>query len=868
MRKIILLFIPVSIFVSCKTPKYSSVTKTETTEISVPDPINYRGSETRVFDLIHTRLDVHFDWEKKYMYGKATLLLKPHFYSSSELILDAKGMNLNDISLLDENNNHQKLQYKYDSLQVTISLGKEFTSKDTLRLFIDYVSKPDERKVGGSHAIISDKGLYFINADGKDKKKPQQIWTQGETESNSCWFPTLDKPNQKMTQEICITAVKKFTTLSNGLLINSIENTDGTRTDCWKQNLPHAPYLAMMAIGEYAIVKDKWFSKEKNKEIEVNYYVEKQFEPHAKAIFGNTPQMLEFYSNKLGVSYPWDKYSQVVVRDYVSGAMENTSAVIHGEFAQRTDRQLLDHNNEDVIAHEVFHHWFGDLVTCESWSNLPLNEAFATYGEYLWQEFKYGRDEADHEQRKSVAGYMRETSYKPKSLIRFEYDTREDMFDGHSYNKGGAVLHMLRKYVGDEAFFSALKMYLTKNKFKAAEAHELRLVFEEVTGEDLNWFFNQWFYSKEHPQLDITYSYNDTAKKCSVNIKQTQDFKNVSLFRIPLYIDVYVKGRAERHKIVITKAHEKFEFPASSPPDWVSVDAERMLLCTKQENKTPEQYKFQYLNSTQYLDRFDAVMELSKNKNVQAFTDVILAALIDKHWSIRKLAISKAAVLPSEKMPELKEKMKLLARGDAKAAVRAAAVEFLSENFSKDADVPEVYKKLLNDKSYAVLEAALSGLAKMNPAEGVHLASELENDTVEEMLLIVASVYAQHGADAQNDFFIRTADKISERWSSSFVAYYSQLLKRCKDETINNALPVFEKLFRQGKNSWTQSYIQKSVKDVESMYSTREKNLINQLNELKTTNPQATGIKKLEEDIEKAKMQKEKLNDFYNTLVK
>ena len=185
-----------------------------------------------------------------------------------------------------------------------------------------------------------------------------------------------------MTQEIKITVGSRYVTLSNGLLLSSKPNGDGTRTDYWKQTLPHAPYLAMMAIGEFAVVKDKW------KGIDVDYYVEPAYEPHAKAIFGETPAMLDYYSDVLKLPYAWEKYSQVVVRDYVSGDMENTTATIHGEFLHRTDRELLDGDNERIIAHELFHHWFGDLVTCESWSNLPLNESFATYGEYMWLEHR------------------------------------------------------------------------------------------------------------------------------------------------------------------------------------------------------------------------------------------------------------------------------------------------------------------------------------------------------------------------------------------------------------------------------------------------------------------------------------------------
>src|SRR5690606_29186550 len=197
-----------------------------------------------------------------------------------------------------------------------------------------------------------------------------------------------------------------------------------------------------------------------------------------------------FFSEKLGVEYPWDKYHQIVVRDYVSGAMENTGAVIFGDFVYKNKRELLDANDQSIIAHELFHHWFGDLVTAESWSNLTLNESFANYSQYLWDEHRFGLDEADYQAEGEADGYYQTgQSQGYHDLVWFDYDNKEQMFDGHSYNKGGRILHMLRNYIGDDAFFKALNIYLTQNKFKAAEFHQLRLAFEEVTGEDLNWFF-------------------------------------------------------------------------------------------------------------------------------------------------------------------------------------------------------------------------------------------------------------------------------------------------------------------------------------------------------------------------------------------
>ena len=169
----------------------------------------------------------------------------------------------------------------------------------------------------------------------------------------------------------------------------------------------------MMAIGEFAIVKDKW------RGIDVSYYVEPKFEKYARMVFGNTPEMIEFFSQKFGVDYPWKKYSQVVVRDFVSGAMENTTATVHMEALQHDHRYHLDETEEDYISHELSHHWFGDYVTCESWANLPLNESFATYAEVLWREYKYGIDEAEHHLSGDFSSYFAESQTKREPLIRF-----------------------------------------------------------------------------------------------------------------------------------------------------------------------------------------------------------------------------------------------------------------------------------------------------------------------------------------------------------------------------------------------------------------------------------------------------------------
>ncbi|HJW16882.1 MAG TPA: M1 family aminopeptidase, partial [Flavisolibacter sp.] len=311
----------------------------------------YRATPEKINDLVHTKLDAHFDYSKSQLNGKVWITLKPHFYATDSLALDAKAMDIKSVSIVKGTKN-SPLKFTYNGWVLNIQLDKMYKSSEQYTIYIDYTAKPNEFTGKGSSAITDAKGLYFINPLGKEKDKPTQIWTQGETEATSVWVPTIDKPNQKTTDEIIMTVPAKYVTLSNGKLVSQKINKDGTRTDDWKMDQPHSPYLFFMGVGDYAVIKDKY----KNKE--VNYYVEKEYSPVARKIFGLTPEMIALFSRLTGVDFPWVKYSQIVGRDYVSGAMENTTATLHQESAQQDARELTDGNRwEEVIAHELFHQW-------------------------------------------------------------------------------------------------------------------------------------------------------------------------------------------------------------------------------------------------------------------------------------------------------------------------------------------------------------------------------------------------------------------------------------------------------------------------------------------------------------------------------
>lgn len=681
---------------SCSTPKMVNLDPITVSE-NAPGINIYRGSYTRLSDLIHTKLDLTFSWDSAYVHGKATISARPYFYPTNQLVLDANGFKINSVSLI-KKDEQQPLRYTYDGKKLNIGLDKQYTKDQSYNIYIDYVAMPNKLKIGEDIASASDRGLYFINKDGKDKDKPKQIWTQGETECNSSWFPTINNPQEKMTQEINITVPNEYVTLSNGTLEYSSLNGNGTRTDSWRQEQPHSTYLTMIAVGNFTITKDKWRDKE------VSYYTEPDYASTAKLVFGKTPEMIEFFSKKLGVDFPWDKYSQIVVRDFVSGAMENTTATVFFDRMNMSAGQYLDENHEDIIAHELFHQWFGDLVTAESWSNLPLNESFATYGEYLWEEYKYGREIADLKGLEDLSAYLSGDRKKQPDVIRFDYADREQMFDNISYQKGGRILHMLRKTVGDEAFFQALNVYLKKHSFKNAEIHDLRLVFEEVTGMDLNWFFNQWFLGSGHPVLNILSSYNAEKKEARVIISQKQDLATTPLYRIPMIVDIYSGGQVEHKSITLDKQDQTFIFPSSSAPDLINVDAEKYILGEKTENKSVAQYVFQYKNAPLFMDRVEAVMMMLQMKNEPPVKPVLIDALKDKNWFIRDAALTVIERLSSEEQKAVYDQITQMALKDEVSQVRASAVRVLAKNYSFQ-DNKKVLELTLKDKAPSVVFA-------------------------------------------------------------------------------------------------------------------------------------------------------------------
>jgi aminopeptidase N len=759
----------------------------------------YRPERPVKNKILYTRLDVSFDWQRQQVPATAIIKFSPHFYPQNTLELDAKGFDIKEVVLLDSLADYgsasiadinkrvlKKLEYSYDKRKLNIKLAKNYTKYDEVFVRITYVARPNDilRDQPGDHP--SDKGLYFINADGMDEGKPKQIWTHGETEGSSCWFPTIDAPNQKFTQDIFITVDSTYKTLSNGLLVDQ-ENKKGQRTDHWKQSLPHAPYLVMMAVGDFAVAKDMMPNG-----MELSYYVEPQYGGDAHAIFGRTPEMIGFFSNIFGIDFPWEKYAQVAVRDFVAGAMENTSATIHEESVQNDTRALIDGNSDAVIAHELAHQWFGNYVTCEEWGQLPLNESFANYAEYLWSEYNNGKNEADWGNLQEMKQYLGESETKREPMIRYFYKDADNMFDSHSYAKGGRILHMLRKYTGDDAFFASLQHYLRYNAFGTAEIDNLRMSFEKVTGEDLNWFFDQWFHRPGHPQLKVEQQF--AGNKVTLKVRQTQDTLASTIYRLPLKVDVWVSGKKNRYDILLDKTTQTFEFPAAKKPDLVLFDAESQLLGLIEHEKQRGEMAFQYTHSEDFLPKYEALAQLEGKLADTTARGVLIRAMNDPFWKLRQMAISNFSEYDGEGFINIEKIIQDRARLDPHPQVRSEAIITLASYGDNNSD--SIYRQALEDSSYQVVSVAIEKYLMGQPADAKEISARFEDSPNDAIVTSVANYYAGLAEPQRYEWFLEKMKRMKPTDKYNFLQVFGKYLIKSKQDVQRQSIPVLEGIAR------------------------------------------------------------------------
>jgi aminopeptidase N len=760
----------------------------DTMTVTAKSGDGYRAAADKVWELSHTKVSLAFDWVEKTASGSEWITLHPYFYATDTLLLDAKSMSIQRVELV-VGKNSVPVAFNYHNDSLKVNFNKIFTAADTITLHILYKAMPYNTITGGSAAITDDRGLYFINTDNKIAGKPAQIWTQGETESNSHWMPTIDKPNTRFTTEIELLVPDTMQTLSNGALVASLKQAGGMRSDTWKMDKPIQAYAVMFAIGKYTIIKDHWKDKE------VNYYVEPRYAPYARKIFNNTPEMMQYFSDITGLPYPWNKYDQVIVRDYVSGAMENTTASLFGEFMNENFREIGDKNFEDVVAHELFHQWFGDYVTCESWSNITVNESFANYSEQLWRAHKYGTASADKLANEDLRKYLSSANKADPTLVRFFYTDREVVFDRISYEKGGACLGYLHKLMGDAAFHKAMNIYLTRNALHSAEATNWRLAVEEATGQDWNWFFNEYYYYAGHPMLDIRYDFNDAAQQAIVTVTQVQEDTSL-VYRLPLKTALIYGGTKTITDWDLRKKTEHFVYPYKDSLRPVIVpDYNHMLVGTYKENKYLDGWLQQYKVCNDYVNKRLAVNAAFKDLDNAVSQSIVDLALSENFPYITEYALAGLSDVKNDKLrKKWHAQVEYLVTNGTTNNVRANALNVLGEWEQEDAK--PVMIEATRDSSYMVAGAALDALFEVDSLEAYKIAKQfIVTHPQADLQAAIWSVIGRIAKDEDITVFQEMAPRLFGTNKFQFAIGLIYYLRRVQnDVTFDQAVAVMASL--------------------------------------------------------------------------
>ncbi len=607
------------------------------------DKLHY--APDRPADIIHVKLDIRLDFDQETISGTAYTTLVALYEEVKTISFDAVELHIEKVALTEGSN----LAYSSTDQKLVVTLDHPYQQGEEFTLAVTYHAKPRI-------------GLHFVKPAPEDPDRPVHAYTFGQPRYHSHWFPCHDAPNDRATTEIIATVPAQFMTISNGKLLE-VNDNGATKTHHWRHDVPHAAYLVSLVVGEFAVIEDSYHGKP------VTYYIRKDRKDDAPLYMGKTPQMMQFFSEYTGVEYPYDNYKQTVVELY-SGAMEHSSATTHSFALIPDKRAALDTDLVPVVAHELAHQWFGDLVTCRDWSNGWLNEGFATYFEELWTEHDRGTDEFKQAMLNEKLGYLAEDKQYRRPIVYYVYhDQGFELFDGHLYNKGGWVLHMLRHQLGEHNFRRAIKSYLERYRTREVITADLERTMEEVTGHSLERFFQQWVHSGGHPDFEVSHSWDTELHMLKLTLKQTQKVDDLTpCFDTPVNMAITIPTSDEAARDEHTtqtrtisfrvrsgedgQIEQAFYFPLEREPLMIRVDPDGWLLKTLKFDRPAKMLRYQLAHDPDVLGRIEAAEALSK-KNEPANIEALISALNnDTFWGVRSAAASTLGEINNEQAQE------------------------------------------------------------------------------------------------------------------------------------------------------------------------------------------------------------------------
>ena len=640
-----------------------------------------QSERSRDYDALHYLIKIKLDLDRKSFEGATTVTLSSFRDGLEACVLDAEEFAVT--SVLDEYG--APLRFEQSAKTLTVALAHPAKFGEIVTFTCAYNGREPRQ------------GLEFVD---ETPDNPRLVWSNSWPDNVHHWFPCFDYPNDKATTEIVATVASGLKVAANGRLVGVAEDkAAGVVTYHWSQDLPHSTYLVFLAAAPYVIVRDAY------KTLPVNYWVYPRDENKVRPTYGKTPEMIAFFNETFGFDYPWQKYDQVSVP--LGGGAESTSATAMTSRIMVAAEDEPDFSAIGIVSHELAHQWWGDLITLRSWGHAWLNESFGTYSDYLYFRHDRGEDEGALNLQNKLEAYLREAKTKYiRPIVSDRYDKPGDMFDSHSYPKGALVLHMLRSILGDEIFFKTLSHFLHRYAFDAVDTADFVRSVKTVTGQNLDWFFDQWLFKPGHPVFDIRSEWDAAGKAVRLKVAQVQDFaRGVPVFRVPVSVKVVTAGRTKVHRVWIREREETFEFPAETKPLLVRFDAGNELIKETTFPKEPAELLYQ-LKNDDVIGRMAAAGELAGVVDRPGvFAGLAESARSDPFWAVRRQAVGSLA---RRAAPEAAAALKQACR-DPHASVRAAAVQALGA--SKDKGLGPFYKDLFRkDKSVRVRAEALRAL--------------------------------------------------------------------------------------------------------------------------------------------------------------
>jgi aminopeptidase N len=646
-------------------------------------------ARSRSYDLEHSRIALRFDVAHKKVLGDVTHTVSLLRDGTAKIAFDSVGLTIENVTV-----NKSPAKFETTAEKLIVPLPPAARAGERFDVAIRYEGKPT-------------KGMYFILPDKDYPDRPVQIWTQGESEDTRYYLPTYDYPNDRLTTETILTVPAAWLTVSNGKLISVSDAGQGLKTWEWRESVPSSTYLITVVAGEFDEVKDSW------RGIPVTYYAPKGRGDRLSVNYSRTPAMIDLFSKKLGVDYPWEKYAQVMVDDFVAGGMENSSATTNTSSSLNHPKiaaEMLT-DEDGLISHELGHQWFGDLVTCKDWGDIWLNEGFATFMENVWSEAHYGKDQADYERWEAGRVWFSEPGLFDKPIVRYDFEDSSE-FDGNAYTKGGWVLHMLRHQLGDDAFYRGLKHYLEAHRGKNVVTGDLAKAIEESSHVNVDQFFSQWLYGAGAPKFDVGYSYDKDKHQVALTVKQTQKVEgHVGIFHVPVNVEITTASGPKLYPITVSKAEQVFTLPADSAPLMVLFDKGGSILKSAEFHKEKKEWLYQLKNASDFADRADAASALEKIKDDDEVVSALGKALHDdKFWGLRATAADALGQIGS---PATCKQLLEALDSAREPWVRNRIVAALG-NFKGDSALAAKLTDIANgDTSYRARAAALQALGKL-----------------------------------------------------------------------------------------------------------------------------------------------------------